>query len=96
MLTNQSQSLTYPVTVTDDLTEAGWLVVDSLVLLADFLLDSLAQLPVSQHGGLLAHHLVLVVTLLYEGRLTAPPQSVRYEVAGCVEQRLDKSSHRLE
>ena len=100
MLTNQSQSLTYPVTVTDDLTEAGWLVVDSLVLLADFLLDSLAQLPVSQHGGLLAHHLVLVVALLHllhVCRLTAQLQSVRYQVAGWrVKQRLDESSHCLE
>ena len=86
----------YPVTVTDDPLEASRLVVNFLLLLADFLLDSLADLPVSLDGGLLAHHLVLVVTLLYEGRLTAPPQSVRYEVAGCVEQRLDKSSHRLE
>ena len=78
MLTNQSQSLTHPVTVTDDLTEAGWLVVDSLVLLADFLLDSVAYLPLPLDGGVLAHHPVLVVTFLQEGRLTARLQSVRY------------------
>ena len=78
MLTNQSQSLTYPVTVTDDLTEAGWLVVDSLVLLADFLLDSVADLPLPLDGGVLAYHPVLVVTFLQEGRLTARLQSVRY------------------
>ena len=63
--------------MTNDLLEAGWLVVNFLLVLADFLLDSVADLPVSLHGGLLAHHLVLVVALLHVGRLT-----VRYEVVG--------------
>lgn len=68
----------YLVTVTEDLLEAGWLVINFLLVLADFLLDSVAHLPVSLDGGLLAHHFVLIVTLLHVGRLTAHLQSVRY------------------
>ena len=64
--------------MTEDLLEAGWLVFDLLLVLADFLLDSLADLPVPLDGGLLAHHLVLIVTLLQVGRLTAQLQSLRY------------------
>ena len=70
----------YPVTVTDDLPEASWLVINFLLPLTDLLLDSVAHLPLSLHGGLLAHHLVLVVALLDVGRLTVQLQSVRYEV----------------
>ena len=68
----------YPVAVSDDLPEASWLVVNFLLPLTDLLLDSLAHLPLSLHGGLLAHHLVLIVTLLQVGRLTAQLQSLRY------------------
>ena len=64
--------------MTDDLPEASRLVINFLLPLTDLLLDSVAHLPLSLHGGLLAHHLALVVALLNECRLTVDP--VWYQV----------------
>lgn len=74
------RSLTYTVTVAEDPLEASWLVVSVDSLLTDLLLDRLAHLPLPLHGGLLAHHLVLVVALLDECRLTGEFNPVRYQI----------------
>ena len=62
----------------DDPLEASGLVVSIDSLVTDLLMDNLTDLSLPVHGGLLAHHLVLVVALLNKCRLTVDP--VWYQV----------------
>ena len=61
--------MTHVATMIDDLLEAGGLVLRGEHGLADLLHHSVAHLPLSLRGRLLADHLVLVVTLLHKSWL---------------------------
>ena len=70
----------HTVAVTDDLLEAGWLELSVNTLLTHLLLDRLADVFLPHYGGLLAHHLVLVVALLKQCRLAVQLYPVRHFV----------------
>ena len=60
----------YPVTMIDDLLEAGRFISCGHTIVTHLLLHHLTVLLLPLNSGLLTDHLVLIVTLLYEGRLT--------------------------
>ena len=62
----------------DDPLEAGGLVLGGDAGLADLLQHSVAHLLLPLDAGLLAHHLVLVVTFLHKTGLTSPCSTIHH------------------
>ena len=69
----------YPVTMIDDLLEAGRFIFSCDSFLTNIFNNNLTLMFLSLYSCLLADHLVLIVTLLHKSRLTNFFRTLHYE-----------------